>query len=183
MMKTLESLKKAGKIRFAGISTHSKEHDVIRAAIESKFYDIVLAAYNFRKENIVELDKAIAEAGQAGLGIIAMKTQAARLWNRRARQQPIPAKPALKWALQNPGITTSIPGMTTLDQLRRTYRSSRTSSSRTTIRKSSSSSPGGRAVLPGLQRLPAPVPGRAPDPRPDAELHVRRGLPELRRSL
>ena len=48
-MKALESLKKAGKIRFAGISTHSKEHDVIRAAIESKFYDVVLAAYNFRK--------------------------------------------------------------------------------------------------------------------------------------
>ena len=117
MMKTLESLKKAGKIRFAGISTHSKEHDVIRAAIESKFYDIVLAAYNFRKENIVELDKAIAEAAAAGVGIIAMKTQAGGYWDGRARQQPIPAKPALKWALQNPGITTSIPGMTSLDQL------------------------------------------------------------------
>jgi predicted aldo/keto reductase-like oxidoreductase len=117
MLKALEGLKKAGKIRFAGISTHSKEHDVIRAAIESKFYDIVLAAYNFRKENIVELDKSIAEAGKAGLAIIAMKTQAGGFWDGRQRQQPIPAKPALKWALQNPGITTAIPGMTSLDQL------------------------------------------------------------------
>lgn len=117
MIKALDSLKKAGKIRFAGISTHSKEHDVIRAAIESKFYDVVLAGYNFRKDNIVELDKAIVEAGKAGLGIIAMKTMAGGYWDGRQRQQPIPAKAALKWALNNPGITTAIPGMTSLDQL------------------------------------------------------------------
>jgi predicted aldo/keto reductase-like oxidoreductase len=116
MIKALESLKKAGKIRFAGISAHSNEHEVIRAAIESKFYDIVLAAYNFRKDNLVEFDKAIAEAGKAGLGIIAMKTMAGGFWDRQ-RQQPIPAKAALKWALNNPGITTAIPGMTSLDQL------------------------------------------------------------------
>jgi predicted aldo/keto reductase-like oxidoreductase len=117
MMKALDGLKKAGKIRFAGISTHSKEHDVIRAAIESKFYDVVLAGYNFRKDNLVEFDKAIAEAGKAGLGIIAMKTLAGGYWDGRQRQQPIPAQPALKWALNNPGITTAIPGMTSLDQL------------------------------------------------------------------
>ena len=46
-----------------------------------------------------------------------MKTLAGGYWDGRARQQPIPAKPALKWALSNPGITTAIPGMTTLDQL------------------------------------------------------------------
>ncbi len=117
MIKTLGGLKKAGKIRFAGISAHSNEHEVIRAAVESKFFDVVLAAYNFRKTNLVEFDKAIAEAGKAGLGIIAMKTLAGGYWDGRARQQPIPAKPALKWALNNPGITTAIPGMTTLDQL------------------------------------------------------------------
>ncbi len=117
MIQTLESLKKAGKIRFAGVSAHSNEHEVIRAVIESKFFDVVLAAYNFRKTNLVEFDKAIAEAGKAGVGIIAMKTLAGGYWDGRARQQPIPAKPALKWALNNPGITTAIPGMTTLDQL------------------------------------------------------------------
>ena len=117
MIKALDSLKKAGKIRFAGVSAHSNEHEVIRAAIESKFFDVVLAAYNFRKTNLVEFDKAIAEAGKAGLGIIAMKTLAGGFWDGRQRQQPIPAKPALKWALNNPGITTAIPGMTSLDQL------------------------------------------------------------------
>ena len=39
-----------------------------------------------------------------------MKTMAGGYWDGRAKQQPIPAKPALKWALSNPGITTAIPG-------------------------------------------------------------------------
>jgi uncharacterized protein len=116
MLQALASLKKAGKIRFAGVSTHSNEHEVIRACVESKAYEVVLAAYNFRKNNIVEFDKAAAEAAQAGVGIIAMKTQAGGFWDRQ-RQQPIPSKAALKWALSNPNITTAIPGMTAFDQL------------------------------------------------------------------
>ena len=116
LMKALESVKKSGKARFVGLSTHGNEHEVIRAAIESRFYDIVLTGYNFRKDNIAELDKAIAEANAAGLGIIAMKTLAGGYFDRQ-RTQPVNAKAALKWALNNPGITTAIPGMTSLDQL------------------------------------------------------------------
>jgi uncharacterized protein len=116
LMKALETAKKSGRARFVGVSTHSNEHEVIRAAIESKFYDVVLSGYNFAKTNIVELDKAIAEAAQVGLGIIAMKTLAGGFFDRE-RQQPVPAKAALKWALNNPNITSAIPGMTSLDQL------------------------------------------------------------------
>jgi predicted aldo/keto reductase-like oxidoreductase len=116
LMKALESVKKAGKARFVGVSTHGNEHVVIRAAIESKFYDVVLSGYNFLKANLVELDKAIAEANQAGLGIVAMKTLAGNFFD-RARTQPINAKAALKFALSNPGITTAIPGMTAFDHL------------------------------------------------------------------
>ena len=117
MLQALASLKKAGKIRFAGVSTHSNEHEVIRACVESKAFEVVLAAYNFRKTNIVEFDKAAAEAAQAGVGIVAMKTMAGGYWDGRQRQQPIPAKAALKWALSNPNVTTAIPGMTAFDQL------------------------------------------------------------------
>jgi len=116
LMKALETAKKSGKARFVGVSTHSNEHEVIRAAIEGKFHDVVLSGYNFRKSNLVELDKAIAEAAQAGLGIIAMKTLAGNYFDRE-RQQPINAKAALKWVLRNPGVTTAIPGMTAFDQL------------------------------------------------------------------
>ena len=116
LMKAVESVKKSGKARFVGVSSHGNEHEVIRAAIESKLYDVVLSGYNFMKTNLIELDKAIVEANQAGLGIIAMKPLAGGYFD-RARTQPINTKAALKFALSNPGITTAIPGMTAFDQL------------------------------------------------------------------
>ena len=113
-----------------------------------------------------------------------MKTLAGGFWDGRARQQPIPAKPALKWALNNPGITTSIPGMTTLDQLEMNLQVVKDITLTDEDKKELKLRPAGRrALLPALQRLPVAVPERAPDPRADAELYVRARLPELRRSL
>ncbi len=116
-LKVMEQVKKAGKARFIGVSTHSNEPEVIRAAMEAGIYDVVLTAYNFRKENINELDAAMAEAAAAGIGLVAMKTMAGAFWDKQ-RTQPINTKAALKWAMQNPSFTTSIPGMTTFDQLK-----------------------------------------------------------------
>jgi predicted aldo/keto reductase-like oxidoreductase len=115
-IKFLERAKKEGKARFGGFSTHQNEHEVIKAAVESGAYDVILTAYNFNKTNRVELGKAIAEAADAGIGIVAMKTQAGVYWDKE-KQQPINMKAALKWALQNENIHTSIPGMTAFDQL------------------------------------------------------------------
>ena len=115
-MKAVETAKKSGKARFVGVSTHSNEHEVIRAVVESKFYDVVLAAYNFKKNNLVELNKAIAEAAKAGVGLIAMKTLAGNDFDSGGGKGS-GAKAALKWALSNPDITTAIPGMTAFDQL------------------------------------------------------------------
>jgi predicted aldo/keto reductase-like oxidoreductase len=116
VLKALEKIKKDGKARFVGVSTHSNEPEVIRAVVEGKFHDVVLTAYNFRQRNREDIQKAIAEAAAAGVGIIAMKTQAGRFWD-KARQQPINMKAALKWVLNDPNVTTAIPGMTTFDQL------------------------------------------------------------------
>jgi predicted aldo/keto reductase-like oxidoreductase len=116
LMKALEQIKKSGKARFIGVTTHSNEHVVIQAAVEAKIYDVVLTAYNFRKTNIAEQNATIAEAVKAGVGIVAMKTQAGAFWDRE-KTQPINMKAALKWALSNPNITTAIPGLTTFDQL------------------------------------------------------------------
>ncbi|MDI6697316.1 MAG: aldo/keto reductase [Candidatus Saccharicenans sp.] len=116
-LKVMEQVKKSGKARFIGVSTHSNEHEVIRAAVEARIYDVVLTAYNFRKENIKELDAAMAEAAAVGVGLVAMKTMAGAFWDKQ-RTQPINTKAALKWAMNNPNLTTSIPGMTTFDQLK-----------------------------------------------------------------
>ncbi len=116
MVEALQTAKKSGKARFIGVSTHGGQIEVLRAVAEAKIHDVVLAAYNFRQNNREEMNQAIAEATQAGIGVIAMKTQAGRFWDRE-KQQPINMKAALKWALNNPNVTTAIPGMTTFDQL------------------------------------------------------------------
>jgi len=116
-LEVMERVKKSGKARLIGVSTHSNEPEVIRAALEAKIFDVVLSGYNFRKDYLKDLDAAIAEATAAGMGIIAMKTMAGAFWD-KLRTKPINTKAALKWALNNPNITTAIPGMTTFDQLK-----------------------------------------------------------------
>jgi predicted aldo/keto reductase-like oxidoreductase len=116
-LSNVAAAKKNGKARFVGVSCHGNEPEVIRAAVEAKIYDVVLTAYNFRKQNLTDLDKAIHEAVQAGVGIVAMKTQAGAFWD-KGRKDPINMTAALKWALSNPDITTAIPGFTTYDQLK-----------------------------------------------------------------
>ncbi len=116
-LRNIEAAKKSGKTRFVGVSCHGNEPEVIRAAVEAKAYDVVLSSYNFRKQNLADLDKAIHEAAQAGVGIVAMKTQAGAFWD-KGRKDPINMTAALKWALNNAEITTAIPGFTTFDQLK-----------------------------------------------------------------
>ena len=113
----MQQLKKEGKIRFIGVTTHRNEPEVIRAAADSKIYEVVLTSYNFRQKHVKEVEAAIDYAAKAGLGIVAMKTQAGVYWDGREKKQPINMIAALKWALQNKNIHTAIPGFTTFDQL------------------------------------------------------------------
>jgi predicted aldo/keto reductase-like oxidoreductase len=113
----LQKAKKAGKARFIGITTHGNEPDVIRATIATKAYDVILTAYNFQKDYREDLRQAVAEATAAGLGVVAMKTQGGVYWDKE-KQQPINMRAALKWALNDPNVTTAIPGFTTFDQLK-----------------------------------------------------------------
>jgi len=116
VLRALERVKKAGLTRFVGVSTHKNEPEVIRAAVESKLYDVVLTSYNFRQDHHLEVQKAIGEAAGAGLGVVAMKTQAGVYWDKE-KSSPINMKAALKWALRDANVHTAIPGFTTLEQL------------------------------------------------------------------
>jgi predicted aldo/keto reductase-like oxidoreductase len=112
----LSELKKEGKTRFIGVSTHENEPDIIRAVIESKVYDVVLTAYNFKQDHYQEVRKAISEASAAGVGVIAMKTMVSGYLDEE-ETIPVNAKAALKWVLQDPNVHTTIPGFTTFDQM------------------------------------------------------------------
>jgi len=52
LLKGMEQIKKQGKARFLGIATHSWEPEAIRAAADTKIYDVIMTAYNFRRQNI-----------------------------------------------------------------------------------------------------------------------------------
>ncbi len=116
VLKVMQEIKKSGKARFLGVSTHRNEPETIRATAEAGIYDVVLTAYNFRQEHRAEVGQAIAAAARAGLGVVAMKTQAGVYWDRE-KSEPINMRAALKWALQNPDVHTAIPGFTTFDQM------------------------------------------------------------------
>ena len=116
-LEVLQEYKKAGKLRFLGVTTHSNEPEIIRSATDSGVYDVILTAYNFRKNNKEEIKKAVAYAAGKGMGIVAMKTQAGVYWDGREKKKMINMKAALKWALQDENIHSAIPSFKNSDQL------------------------------------------------------------------
>jgi len=109
-------VKEERKASFLGVSFHQNEPAMIQAAVDEKIYDVILTAYNFRQPHKEEVKKAIAYGAKAGLGVVAMKTMAGVYWDRE-RKHPINAKAALKWVLQDENVHTTIPGISTFDQL------------------------------------------------------------------
>jgi uncharacterized protein len=117
VLNALKKLKKEGKVRFTGFSTHRNETAVIDAAARKGEWDMILTSYNFMQTYIGELKAAIRKASEAGIGIVAMKTLAGGGFFDKEKTRAINTTAALKWALSNPDITTAIPGMTDFDQL------------------------------------------------------------------
>ncbi|MFW6123585.1 MAG: aldo/keto reductase [Acidobacteriota bacterium] len=116
LMNAFEKVKKQGKTRHIGISTHTNEPDNIRAAVDAKIYDVILVTYNFAQDHREEVKKAIRYAAQNNVGVIAMKTQGGRRLQERGEVE-VNHKAALKWVLEDENVCTTIPGMTTFDQL------------------------------------------------------------------
>ena len=109
-MKAMEKAKKLGMVKFIGPAFHRNEVKLIKATIDSKFYDVIETTYNFRQRHFLEVRDAIAQAAQAGLGIIAMKVIGGA--DAQDHLRPINAKAAIKWVLQDPNVHTTIPGFT-----------------------------------------------------------------------
>jgi predicted aldo/keto reductase-like oxidoreductase len=116
MLEAIQSAKKAGKARHVGLSVHKNEPEVIQAAIDSGVYEVVLTSVNFKQGHYSQVRAAIANAAEAGLGIVAMKTMAGGFHDKE-RTKPINCKAALKFVLNDPNVTTAIPGNTNFDHL------------------------------------------------------------------
>ena len=120
MLEAFTELKAQGKVRFMGMSTHKNEPDIIQAAIDSNFYDVVLTTINFSQGHRDKIREKIALAAQKGIGIVAMKTMAGG-FSDKERMHPINCVAALKWVMQDENICTAIPGIVTFDQMTQNF--------------------------------------------------------------
>lgn len=116
LVAALEDIKRSGRARAIGVSTHQREPEVIRAVAESGVYDVILTSYNFRQPHAAEVGRSIALAASKGIGIIAMKALAGAYWDAE-RREPIDAAAALRWVLSDPHVDTCLAGFSSLDQL------------------------------------------------------------------
>ena len=115
-LKAMETLKKQGKAKYLAIATHMFQPEAIRAAVDTGVYDIVMTGYNFRMNNLKEMDDAIQYAADANMGIIGMKTMAGVYWDKE-RTRPINPTAAIKWVLQNENVHTIVPACSSYQQL------------------------------------------------------------------
>jgi predicted aldo/keto reductase-like oxidoreductase len=127
MIEVQQAAKKAGKIRFTGISTHSGQETLLPWMGKKGAFDVVLASYNFTMGP--EMTEAVATAAKAGMGVVAMKVMAggrrrigpdSQFYEKLSRPGAMLA--ALKWVVKNPNVATTIPSITDMDQLEENLR-------------------------------------------------------------
>ena len=126
-MGIIDRAREKGMCRFVGVSTHANHDKVIKAAVDSKFWEVVLVGYNYMSPPSVT--ESIEMARKAGLGIVAMKNLLNPIdlatWNweqipdiRKDKSSPAtPAQALIKWVLDNKYVDTTIPGITSFEQL------------------------------------------------------------------
>jgi aryl-alcohol dehydrogenase-like predicted oxidoreductase len=136
--------KQAGKIRFAGVSTHFNMDRMLAHLVKLGQTDVVLTTYNFAMRQVSsdasasmdappsDMTGAIRRAREAGLGIVAMKVMAGGVSRVARGDRTYGANPqelrkrlatpgvpvaAIKWALRNESVDTAIVCMTNHDEL------------------------------------------------------------------
>jgi predicted aldo/keto reductase-like oxidoreductase len=104
-----DQLKKDGKVRFTGFSTHNAKV-TLKQALDTDFAQVVLVMYNHMEGKEIEpLIKAVREKG---IGTVAMKIFAGGMQgNLKGMVSPEMSYPqaAIRWVISNPDIDTCIP--------------------------------------------------------------------------
>ena len=110
----MEKMKKEGKIRFSGFSAHSRMAPLLREAAQCGYHDVALVSYNFTHSK--DLKEAVAMAAKAGVGIVAMKTQAGG-YTKEKMEGLTPHQAALKYILRDSNVAAAVPGVTAIEQI------------------------------------------------------------------
>jgi aryl-alcohol dehydrogenase-like predicted oxidoreductase len=117
LMGAYETLKKQGKFRHFGFSTHDTEK-VCPAAIASGLFEVMLVIYNgVQYPNRSEM---ITRARESGIGVLAMKTMAGRQQDRIKElvgEKTTFSQAAIKWALTDPSVDSVLISMRTFEHI------------------------------------------------------------------
>jgi uncharacterized protein len=121
-----EILKKQGKTRFIGISTHDI-NAVADKVIKLGKHDVVQTTYSYPIGS--DRNATLHKLHEAGIGVVAMKVVVALAGagfgpppkGRRALTNEGPLA-AIKWVLKNPDISTTVPHSDNLDQVEMSIR-------------------------------------------------------------
>jgi len=70
-----QAMKKAGKLRLFGFSTHSNMEDCLEGAARLPWIDGIMFTYNYRLMHEPRMNTAVEACYRAGIGLTAMKTQ------------------------------------------------------------------------------------------------------------
>ena len=123
-----KELKKQGKVRFLGFTAHHNMAALLDTAIDVKYFDVAMLAYNVINNGF--LDHVLKRARENGMGLIAMKAAMAVStpydpkdvpvpeWRIRKLNQMIPGDMKLPvkaylWAMQNTDLSAVVAGMST----------------------------------------------------------------------
>jgi len=132
VLDALPALKKQGKIRHGGFSTHDGQVELLKAGAKMEQVEVILVAYNFTMDQ--DMTDAIAIAREAGKGIVGMKVMAGGFRRREPGdelydkfKQDGAMLAALKWVLKDKNVDTTIPSITDMVQLEEDLQSMATS--------------------------------------------------------
>ncbi|OGP73051.1 MAG: hypothetical protein A2V86_17185 [Deltaproteobacteria bacterium RBG_16_49_23] len=110
----MTKVKKEGKARFTGFSSHSNMASLLIEASKSSTHEVALVSYNFTHSK--SLKEAIALAAKSGIGIVAMKTQAGG-YKKEKMKGLSPHQAALKYVLMDQNVSCAVPGVTTVEEI------------------------------------------------------------------
>jgi len=118
MLSAADTLKKSGKVRFLGVSSHGPNNmeSLMMTAVKSGHFDMIMPAFNFMK--FPKITDILKEAKKRKVGVVAMKTLAgAKDSGFDSKDAPF-APAAFKWVLNHPevdGLVITIKSVSDLD--------------------------------------------------------------------
>jgi len=128
VMKFFEEMKSSGVIKAHGFSTHNDLLNLPERNNKELFYDIIMVPFNYKGSFVHSvtgrysewdqnrLVSALAEAGNKGIGVIAMKTCSGGKYSPSPDIEPS-FREAVRWVISHPYISSAAIAMASFEQV------------------------------------------------------------------